>query len=182
MSPDRSRTSGDPSPAGAALVGFLVVLAGLTILGVGVGAIELPPDQVRVPHWVVAVTGVFFIGIGGLFLERAWNVFSGSAERGEGDESFSVAGWLLGGVGVTAFAVATGWIAFGPGDRAFGGTLSFLFVRLGSSDGGELGGRIAFGIVAVLSTALAVYGWTYGIRRLRAGSRRDGPEGHVERE
>jgi len=46
----------------------------------------------------------------------------------------------------------------------------------------HVGGRIAFGIVAVLSTALAVYGWTYGIRRLRSGSRRDGPEGHVERE
>jgi hypothetical protein len=54
--------------------------------------------------------------------------------------------------------VAATWVAFGPGQRHFTGSGSFL---------GETGGRTMFGIGAVLIWALLVAMVVTGLRRLR---------------
>jgi hypothetical protein len=70
---------------------------------------------------------------------------------------------FLGGVLVTAFASVFDWIAFGPGERHFGGGLSIGPV-LTSSASSELSGRIWFGIAGVLISCLALCAWVRWMR------------------
>ena len=59
---------------------------------------------------------------------------------------------------LTSFAVTFDWVAFGPGERHFKGSVSVGFLAIGSSPG-EILGRILFGIPAVFSTGAAILAW-----------------------
>lgn len=58
---------------------------------------------------------------------------------------------LLGFAIVTGFAAIAGWISIGPGERQFGGPLSMFGPHVN-----ETGGRIAFGVGALICLAMAM--------------------------
>jgi len=64
--------------------------------------------------------------------------------------------FLLGLGIVGALAAVFNWVAFGPGPRSFSGGISIPFVSL-SGPQSEWSGRVAFGAVAVLIDAVAVW-------------------------
>jgi hypothetical protein len=64
---------------------------------------------------------------------------------------------------VTCFAGAGGWIAFGPGDRTFGLSVSFG-AFLSDGEPGEWIGRIAFGLGALMCAAFAFLMWRQALR------------------
>ena len=63
-----------------------------------------------------------------------------------------------------------GWIAFGPGPRRFSTTISLPFMTQ-SWMSGELSGRVAFGVAAMLLAAMFVGCGAVGIERLRRAGR-----------
>jgi hypothetical protein len=75
----------------------------------------------------------------------------------------SICGTLL----VTGFAVTFDWIAFGPGERHFSGSVGSAGISV-SSPANDLTGRIMFGIGAVALDALAVVFWVKLFRLLAA--------------
>lgn len=66
---------------------------------------------------------------------------------------------------VTCFALTLDWVAFGPGERKFGGGISFGMIGMGFQPG-ELFGRTIFGFFAVLLDIMAIFVWFDKYRRL----------------
>lgn len=77
------------------------------------------------------------------------------------------AGARLGGIALLVFAFVFNWIAFGPGEREFVGTVSLGGIFEHSTATSELSGRIVFGIVAAAMDVLIVYGLIAGRSRRR---------------
>jgi len=131
-----------------AAIGLAVVAAGLYPLAVATGLATARPGSVHAPLWVVGLTGACFVLAGTLIL---------IPERQVRLRGFAV------GVLVSAFAVIFDWVAFGPGERSFSGSLSFGGLAL-HSGGGALGGRIAFGGAALVMDAFALWVWYRWLR------------------
>lgn len=162
----------DIQPVTGVLMGGLFLLAGLLILFVAAGWIEVDPAKIHAPRWVIGVCGGMFAvsGIGVLYYGVVNGLGLHSRAKGEqpGD-GFSVVAWLVGLVITSGMAVVAAWIAFGPGDRAFSGSVGIGGAGVGGSGGSETLGRWVFGIGAVLTGALALWGLIYGLRRLTRG-------------
>ena len=158
------------------LVGGLFLLAGLLILFVATGWIEMDPAKIHAPRWVIGVCGGMFAlsGIGVLYhgVVNALGPTSRATREQTGD-GFSVVGWLVGLVITGGMAVVAAWIAFGPGDRVFSGSVGIGGAGVGGSGGSETLGRWVFGIGAVLTGAFALWGLIYGLRRLTGGRTSD---------
>jgi hypothetical protein len=146
------------SPGATAWVGALCALMGLVILFVALGIIPTDESKLHAPHWVVGAAGLMFFLAGVAILtgpppdtpeasRTTWRTF------------------LLGLGIVGALAAVFNWVAFGPGPRAFGGSVSIPFVSV-SGASSERSGRIAFGIAAVVIDAFAVWVIVRGLRDL----------------
>jgi hypothetical protein len=73
---------------------------------------------------------------------------------------------------MTCFAITFDWVAFGPGERHFSGSImGFGFLP------GELMGRIAFGLFAVILDICAVAMWIGQCRRWFGRGAATGPGG-----
>jgi hypothetical protein len=122
-------------------------------------------DQFHAPRWVVAAAGGAFLFFGG------WTCvvpFLGFDPKRPDDTLPSPAVQLLFFVpGFLLFAAPFHWIAFGPGRRQFSGSVSLPFVSVTGVPGGELGGRILFGIGALLVDAILVGTAAKLVRRIR---------------
>ncbi|HEV3349329.1 MAG TPA: hypothetical protein VHC93_19715 [Methylomirabilota bacterium] len=146
------------SPGATAWVGALCALMGLVILFVALGIIPTDESKLHAPHWVVGAAGLMFFLAGIAILtgpppdtpeasRTTWRIF-------------------LMGLGIVgALAAVFNWVAFGPGPRAFGGSVSIPFVSV-SGASSERSGRIAFGIAAVVIDAFAVWVIVRGLRDL----------------
>jgi Protein of unknown function (DUF3592) len=66
---------------------------------------------------------------------------------------------------LTAVAVTIDWIAFGPGERTFGGGVSFGAVGVGLRPG-EFFGRAVFSLIAVILDIFAILMWVLLFRRM----------------
>jgi hypothetical protein len=75
----------------------------------------------------------------------------------------SICGTLL----ITGFAVILDWIAFGPGERHFSGSVGSAGISVRSPTN-DLAGRIVFGIGAVAVDALALFWWVKLFKLLAA--------------
>jgi ABC-type branched-subunit amino acid transport system permease subunit len=137
------------------LMGLVFVAAGAYPFAIGIGLAQARPGSVHAPLWVVALAGGCFVLVGALLLAP--------------DRDVRLKG-LVGGVLVTAMALIFDWVAFGPGERHFSGALSIggMAARSGT---GETGGRIAFGVAAVLLDAFALWGWYRWLRGLTEPTR-----------
>lgn len=169
----------DVGPMTGTLMGGAFFLAGVAILFVALDWIVMDPSKIHAPRWVLGVCGGMFALTGMVtFYYGLVNGLEGGsrASPDRDDDGFYVGGWLLGLVICTGMAVVAGWIAFGPGERAFSGSGSVGPVTARGSGGSESLGRWVFGFGAVLTGAFAVYGLVYGLRRLIRG-RDDAPNG-----
>jgi len=145
------------------LFGPLLLATGGLGLAVAFGLIQLEPSRTHAPLWIVGAIGVSFAAMGLVLLL-------------DGIEAFKrIRGWLAF-VFLVAFASVFNWVAFGPGERHFTSRSSVGVGPVGVSSvasGDDLGGRIAFGVFAVLlnlliASPLILWLW----RRVRSA---DGP-------
>lgn len=97
----------------------------------------------RAPRWVVGAAGLAFL-LTGVALATA-----PAPGTPEGTGQTRWRSFVLGGAIVGLMAAIVNWIAFGPGERHFGGTIALPFVAV-SGQQSEWTGRIAFGIAAVI--------------------------------
>ena len=151
-----------PSPRRRLIaVGMASGLGGLLILLLAAGIIGDPRD-VHAPRWVVGAAGLAFVLAGVA-------VATGPADRRPAPASAPVTWYrsLLGVAMVGLMAVAPNWIAFGPGERRFGGTLGIPFLAVSSAVSQTMS-RVAFGIAAVLLDAIFAWIVVRGIRALLA--------------
>ncbi len=168
----------DIRPLTGILMGALFLISGLAIVFVGLGWIQVDPAKIHAPGWVIGLCGGMFAVAGvGLLYYGVVNGLGGSSrtvpERA-GDE-FSVVAWLVGLVIAGGMTAVASWIAFGPGERAFSGSIGIGGVGVGGSAGSGTLGRWVFGIGAVLTGLFTLWGLVYGLRRLTVRSRTDDP-------
>lgn len=78
-----------------------------------------------------------------------------------GGLTFVLGGLML----LLLLAVVANWVAFGPGERRFSGVFSVGFWR-SEANPGELGGRIVFGIGAVILDLFLIWAWVNWVRML----------------
>lgn len=167
-----SQDIGDIRPLTGLLMGTVFLLPGLMIVFIALGWIEVDPARIHAPRWVLGVCGGMFAltGLGTLYYGIR-NALGGSSED-RGDSGFPVVGWLIGLVISGGIALSFGWVAFGPGTRAFTGSAGVGGVAIGGPAPSELFGRAIFGAVALLSGMFAIWGLVYGLRKLTSRSRR----------
>lgn len=151
------------SPRAAAVLGALCVAMGLLVVLVAADVIPTDAQGLHAPRWVISAGGLFFVAAG-----VALATFSapGAPEAAGRTTWRSV---LLGGTVVGLLAAIFGWIAFGPGERRFGGGLAGPFVSVGGP-ASEWSGRVAFGIGAVLMGLFLIWLLARGLRQ-RLGRR-----------
>ena len=151
------------SPGTTAWVGALCSLMGLVILFVALGIIPTDESKLHAPHWVVGAAGLMFF-LAGIAILTGPPPDTPEASR------TTWRTFLLGLGIVGALAAVFNWVAFGPGPRAFGGSVSIPFVTV-SGPSSEWSGRIAFGAVAILIDAFGLWVIVRGLRDLLGRSR-----------
>ena len=137
------------------------------ITGGAVVAASILADDARMeaPRWVVAAAGAAFL-LTGLALVKSYAFDDGTEQPADVWSPF------LGALVCSCFALITGWIAFGPGERRFRVRGSFLFMWL-PSNVIECLGRIAFGLGALLVALLTLVFWWRLLRGLAGRSARE---------
>jgi hypothetical protein len=158
----RPNVSKQPPPSKATLVAIALLMVGIglyfSLIGMGVVPVPGGPRNLHAPLWVVLCAGLTFL-LGGLAF--ALNlVAGGDPETGElppdAPQWVPVARYLIGLAIFACFAFVGSWIAFGPGERSFSGTVPV----------GAIGGRIVFGIGAVILWLCTVAYAVAGARKL----------------
>lgn len=162
----------DIQPKTGVVLGTLLLVSGLMILFIALEWIHVDPASIHAPRWVLGVCAVMFMtpGIAALYygVRNALGAGARSDRRTDGD-GFSVVGWLTGLVIAGGMTVVAGWIAFGPGERTFSGSVGVGGVAVGGSGQSETLGRWVFGAGAVLVGLFTVWGLVYGLRRILSG-------------
>jgi len=151
------------SPRATAWVGTLCALMGLVILLVALRIIPTDESSFHAPHWVVGAAGLMFF-LAGIAILTGPPAGAPEASR------TTWRSFLLGLGMVGTLAAVFNWVAFGPGPRSFGGGISIPFVSV-SGPQSEWSGRVAFGAIAVLMDAFAVWVIVRGLRDLLGGGR-----------
>jgi hypothetical protein len=132
------------SARAAIVLGAIVAAVGLAILAASVWA---PDQKFQAPRWVVASIGGAFVFFGG------WTaiIYALGYDPKRGDETLPppLVQLAFFAPGLIMFALPFHWVAFGPGPRAFSGSVSLPFLTI-SRRSGEISGRIWFGVFAVL--------------------------------
>lgn len=124
--------------------GAIFLSVGVFIALISLDIIPVPEENIHAPRWVITAAGLTF-GVAGLLV-----VVNGLKEIVGTDSA--ILRWLTNSLALVfmlALAVPFNWVGFWPGERQFSRTVGigpFTF----SSDGGEIGGRIAFGLFAIL--------------------------------
>lgn len=145
--------------------GLLFVAAGVFVVYMALSG--APDSSLHAPRWVASVAG-FMFSLAGLLV--IVNVLGGAPD---GEIPARAPLWLrlvqqfLVLAILVSFGFVFSWIAFGPGERQFAGSVG----PLSSDDANEIGGRVAFGIGAVLIWLATVFVAFAGVRKLR---QRDG--------
>lgn len=135
----------------AILGGLMCFVMGAAVVLVASGVLPAQPGTLEAPRWVAGCAGVVFMA--GAFIPL--------------DAAFGLPGWMK---QLVAFTVALGlavlfnWVAFFPGERHFSSTLSVPGVQI-STGGGQLMGRIMFGLGALLADAIVLHGVWRVLRR-----------------
>jgi hypothetical protein len=156
MSPDPDNRL---SPRGTIVVGAFSMGVGLLIVLMSADVIPTDESKFHAPRWVASACGLMFVLAG-----VALAAFSApGAPEGAGRTTWR--SFLLGGGIVALMAAVSNWIAFGPGERRFGGTISVPFGAV-SGPAGEWSGRLVFGIGAALVDLLLVWMVARGLRDL----------------
>jgi hypothetical protein len=128
-------------------IGLLCTGIGLYFMLVGLGLLPVPggPRNMHAPLWVGFAAGlVFFLGGLALLVQVLGRA------NAQGELPKDAPAWMKAAQHVfailifAAFASIGTWIAFGPGDRQFGGNVPL------TGRASEIAGRAAFGLGAVI--------------------------------
>jgi hypothetical protein len=148
-----------PTAAVAILMGLLTFTCGAVVLAAATGMLATQPGTLEAPRWVIGCAGIVFMA-GALVPLNA---------------AFGFPNWLnqLAGLSIAAgLALVFNWVAFFPGERHFSSTLSLPGVQL-SSGGGQIEGRIMFGLGALLADAIVLWGLWRLLRPVHPPAQRD---------
>ena len=131
-----------PSGWGRAAVACSCIGSGAFICAAALRWIDVRPAP-GVPYWIAGLAGVVFAlaGIAIALPQRPSRVHD-----------------ALGALLFSAFAAIGLWVGFGPGPRAFSGSVAIGPVAVGGG-GGETIGRIVFGAMGVVVALIAVLAW-----------------------
>jgi hypothetical protein len=142
------QTTDQLSPRGRAAVAAICLTMGAGIVALAAGVIPADEAKFHAPHWVVGACGFVFL-LAGIMI-----MIPPTMLRMQ---------YFLGAVLLSLFAAIPGWIAFGPGPRVFGGSVSFGAITSATQPVASTG-RIVFGIAAVLVGLFAAYAWVRWLR------------------
>lgn len=141
----------NPSLGGRIALGVISAAIGFVVIGTAVNAAIHAADAFTTER-IVAVPGGLIFVLGGALLALppgSWRWQS-----------------VLSALLITCFAVTFDWVAFGPGERRFGGGVS-LGAHVGAGfPVGEFFGRAAFGVAAIVLDIFAIIVWISHCRRL----------------
>lgn len=147
------------------MIGLALAMAGL---GVVWGALHADDSALGAPRGLVVLVGVAFI-LGGAATIVGYGLAGGATADGQLPPGPPLAVRLIQltlGLGITGIMAAlAGWLAFGPGERRFGVTVSLPFIAIGDA-GSEIVGRIAFGVWAGAAALLFVVFAVAGARHI----------------
>ncbi|MBI5210037.1 MAG: tetratricopeptide repeat protein [Elusimicrobia bacterium] len=113
------------------------------MIAVALGWLPVDKSRAEAPSWVVGTAGCVFL-FGGL-----------TALVPPG---FARLQHFFGTLAVTALALTFDWVAFGPGERTFSGSTTIGGLSR-TSHVGQTGGRVVFGVFAILIDCMAALGW-----------------------
>ena len=147
------------SPRTAVALGALCVGVGLLIILLAAGILPADERSFHAPHWVVGAAGLMFALMGVALVTGP----APGTPAATGRTTWR--SLLLGGAVVGLMAAIFNWIAFGPGERRFGGGLAVPFVAI-SGRASEWSGRAAFGVAAVLLDLFFLWVAARGLRDL----------------
>lgn len=148
--------------------GMVFMLAGAIIMLVAVDVIHADESSFNAPRWVVGVSGLVFF-LGGIAASLQDFRF----------DTFREAWWFRAAVNlapfgiILSFAAVANWIAFGPGERNFSGSISIPFITISGANSDEFLGRAVFGLSAICMNVLVVVILVRGLRTLLRGERLD---------
>jgi len=146
---------------GLLAIGLAFAGGGLYFMLVGAG-IAPAPSKLYGPNWIALAVGLVFFAAGLAVLVRGFLGLPDSQPNLPADAPAAAVAvqWLASLTIIVGLASIGSWIAFAPGERAF---TIFLPVR-GSL--GESIGRIAFGIGAVITWAMAAAVAVKGVKQI----------------
>lgn len=134
------------------VLGGIVALAGLLPVLAAAGVIPTEDASWNAPRWLGGLAGGLFVLVG-LYI-ATWSAVgsvSPSAQR--------MIERLLPLVIVSIMTVIANWVAFGPGEREISFGIAGAVVAVVWRGGGEMLGRAAFAVGAVLLVAVTGVGW-----------------------
>lgn len=129
--------------------GGIFVGVGALIFLVAMDVINVPPEDIHAPRWVLAVIGIVFSLAGAMVMIQGLKTMMGD---------HPIFKWIYNGMVVIfmiLFALPFHWVAFAPGEIEFSTSTSIPFVSI-STSGSDLSGRLAFGCGAVLIDLLLI--------------------------
>ena len=133
------------------IFGSIFILVGAFIFLISIDVIHVPDEGFNAPRWAVASVGMAFA------LAGAMAALNG-LKSGFGDHiifKWTYNAMLL--MFVILFAVPFHWVAFGSGERSFSSSTSIGIVSVIRSGSDEYGGRLVFGIGAILMDVFIFY-------------------------
>jgi hypothetical protein len=133
------------------IFGSIFIFVGALIFLTAVDVIDAPDENFNAPRWIVAVIGLAFAVAGAMVIVK-------SLESGYGDHPlFKSISTLMVLAFLVFFAAPFNWVAFGPGERSFSRSTSFGPLTVSQNANGDLGGRMVFGIAAILMDIFVIY-------------------------
>lgn len=142
--------------------GFGLLLVAVGIFCLYMGFWRDPPAKLNGPPWLGALACLVFVFAGLLTIVNGIANAPGGSMPASAPFGLRLAHHLLALAILLSFALTFSWVAFGPGERAFS-------VNGGAAASGrwsEIGGRVAFGIGAVLIWIATAWIGVFGFRRL----------------
>ena len=131
--------------------GSIFICAGAFIFLMSIDVIHVPDEDFNAPRWVVAVVGMVFALAGTMVMLNNLKSGFGHHVLFKWVYNFTLLIFMV------LFAAPSHWIAFGSGDRSFNRSTSIGAVSVVSNDGKDVGGRLAFGIGAIIMDLIIVY-------------------------
>lgn len=119
-------------------MGVVAILAGLFPIAAATGLIQVDPDSMHAPRWVIGSAGGLFVLAGVVILAHRHRFLPS----------------LILPVILTLLATVFGWVGLGPGKRDFEGGLPFVGFEFNNWLG-----RGLFGFFGILMGLVALYSW-----------------------
>jgi len=133
--------------------GSIFIFAGLMIILLGLGVIHADPSTVHAPMWIIVCAGLVFL-LSGVAVINGYGFSHPSLIISD----------ILGVSIVGIMTLICWWVAFGPGERHFTTTSSFLFPKTTTS-GNSGQGRFVFGIAFFLMLVFFIYATIQSVKK-----------------